>query len=105
MLILSKIPVGVTNKLPSGLKHKRRKKPLKFSSPYIRIPARAMAPPCDACRAAIRCLGDGGARIAGSGGAGEGERGVIPRVRDVERELLPLGRSWMDLTGVELLAP
>jgi hypothetical protein len=36
---------------------------------------------------AIRCFGEGGARIAGRGGAGEGDRGVMPLVREAEREV------------------
>ncbi len=85
----SNSPLGVTSSPPSGLNDRRRKKPLKFSSPYSRIDALASGPPRpEAAAACMRCLGDGGARMAGSGGIGEGDR--MLRVREPERlTLLP----------------
>lgn len=82
------MPLGVTSKAPSGLNESLRKKPLKFSSPYRRIDALAKGPPApEAAAACMRCCGEGGARIAGRGGIGEGDR--ILRVREAERLALP----------------
>lgn len=59
-VVSSKCPDGVRRRPPSGLKVSRRKKFVKLSSPYKRV-------------CAINC-GLGGARMAGKGGIGDGDR-------------------------------
>lgn len=56
----SNCPAGVRRNAPSGLKVRRRKKLVKLSSPYI----------LKVAQEAVAC----GARMAGSGGIGEGDR-------------------------------
>ena len=108
-------PLGVARIPPSGLNARRRKKPEKFSSPYRRsvdlapvpVPVLTPVPAAKGTGGWIRCLGEGGARMAGSGGIGDGER--MLRAREAERLLLPptccegagAGASEVTLVGGE----